>query len=301
MLVKAEHKTIQPLHNKSTMEGLLSSPLVKSFLAGSFSGTCSTVIFQPFDLVKTRLQSPVAIGSAPNSMIATISCVIRNERIVGLWKGMSPSISRTIPGVGMYFSSLHWLKSTFGSSEPGPMESVVLGALARSLSGVLLLPITVIKTRFESGQYQYKNIVHALVMIHRTEGAKGLYSGLGATLMRDAPFSGLYLMFYTQLKKSAFQRDLKEHHKPLVYFMCGVMAGSLASVVTQPADVIKTHMQLYPDRFSSVSSAIMHIYKTDGVVGFMRGIIPRCLRRTLMAAMAWTVYEQIMKGVGMKA
>ena len=40
----------------------LQSPVVKSFLAGSFSGTCSTIIFQPLDLVKTRLQSPVALG-----------------------------------------------------------------------------------------------------------------------------------------------------------------------------------------------------------------------------------------------
>ena len=34
----------------------LQTSLVKAFIAGSLSGTCSTLLFQPFDLVKTRLQ-----------------------------------------------------------------------------------------------------------------------------------------------------------------------------------------------------------------------------------------------------
>merc|ERR1711972_25384 len=33
------------------------SPMVKAFLAGSMSGTCSTLLFQPLDVLKTRLQS----------------------------------------------------------------------------------------------------------------------------------------------------------------------------------------------------------------------------------------------------
>lgn len=52
-------------------------------------------------------------------------------------------------GVGLYFSSLHWLKAKLGKSKGdlGPMEAVTLGVVARSMSGVALIPITVIKTR----------------------------------------------------------------------------------------------------------------------------------------------------------
>ncbi len=38
----------------------------------------------------------------------------------------------------------------------------------------------------------------------------------------------------------------------------------------------------------------------QGPAGFMRGIVPRTLRRTLMAALAWTVYERAVKNMGLK-
>lgn len=55
----------------------------------------------------------------------------------------------------------------------------------------------------QSGVYRYNSISEALVLIYKQEGLKGLSSGLVPTLLRDAPYSGLYLMFYTQLKNMA--------------------------------------------------------------------------------------------------
>lgn len=40
---------------------LFQYPILKAFLAGSFSGTFSTVLFQPLDLLKTRLQNPTVL------------------------------------------------------------------------------------------------------------------------------------------------------------------------------------------------------------------------------------------------
>lgn len=55
----------------------------------------------------------------------------------------------------------------------------------------------------QSGRYGYESICGALRKIYRSEGVQGLFSGLTATLLRDAPFSGIYLMFYLQTKKVA--------------------------------------------------------------------------------------------------
>ncbi|XP_076680876.1 mitochondrial glycine transporter isoform X2 [Andrena cerasifolii] len=286
------------------MEALGTYPILKSFLAGSVSGTLSTILFQPLDLIKTRLQSRVNLNldSPRGGTVGTVIHIIKKENVFGLWRGMTPSITRVIPGVGLYFSSLHWLKHTLHLKDPlTPTEAVLLGVTARSMSGALLIPITVVKTRFESDVYKYNNIREALKIIYKQEGVRGLSRGLVPTLLRDAPFSGLYLMFYTRLKSAIVETDLLSAKSSApIHFSCGILAGIFASIVTHPADVIKTKMQLYPNEFRQVRSAIVRIHMKYGVLGYFKGIVPRMLRRTLVTAMAWTIYEEVTKSMGLK-
>lgn len=44
-------------------------------------------------------------------------------------------------------------------------------------------------------------------------------------------------------------------------FCNGAMAGFLASFVTQPADVIKTSMQMYPAKHQSIMQVMLFIYQ----------------------------------------
>lgn len=293
------------LWTQRKMDVVLAHPVFKAFLCGSLSGTCSTLLFQPLDLVKTRLQTRqncVHNGSARVGMVTVFLNVIRTEKLLGLWKGVSPSFARCVPGVGLYFSSFFSLKQRFFSERgPSALESVCLGAGARTVAGVCMLPVTVVKTRFESGRYSYSSVSGALLSMYRTEGLRSLFSGLTATLLRDAPFSGIYVMFYTQSKKSLPPELVSAPCAPLLNFSCGIFAGVLASLVTQPADVVKTRVQVSPGKFGGTKEAIVYIFRTDGVRGFFRGAVPRCLRRTLMAAMAWTVYEQLMAKMGLKS
>ncbi|KAH0627217.1 hypothetical protein JD844_002706 [Phrynosoma platyrhinos] len=130
-----------------------------------------------------------------------------------------------------------------------------------------------------SGRYGYESIHGALRNIYRSEGVQGLFSGLTATLLHQ------------------FDPALI----PLVNFGCGTIAGILASLATQPADVIKTHVQLSSQKYLRTGQAIALIFRDYGLTGFFRGAVPRALRRTLMAAMAWTVYEQMMSKMGLKS
>ena len=45
------------------------------------------------------------------SIAGVVAEVVREERVRGLWRGVTPSVVRTVPGVGLYFSVLHTVKS----------------------------------------------------------------------------------------------------------------------------------------------------------------------------------------------
>jgi len=285
-----------------------SSPVLKAFLAGSLSGTCSTVLFQPLEVIKTRLQSSSKVTTTLSrsasvetiGMINMLAGIVQRDNLFALWKGMTPSLTRCVPGVGLYFASMHWMKSTFTDGRPSAMEALTIGIAARTISGVCLIPITVVKTRFESGEYCYRGMGEALRHISRTEGLRGLTCGLVPTLMRDAPFSGLYLLFYSQIKQALPRELVGGELAAPCHLTCGLVAGVLASVVTQPADVVKTKMQLYPGQFTSILHVLAYVHQKYGVVGHFKGLVPRMLRRTLIAAMAWTIYEQVTQSIGLK-
>ena len=111
----------------------------------------------------------------------------------------------------------------------------------------------VLSCRFESDAYNYQRMSQAFHQIYAREGLRGLSCGLAPTLIRDAPYSGLYLMFYTQLKRrvggALLDEDAGATVAGAVNFSCGLSAGFLASLVTHPADVVKTRMQLNPGEF----------------------------------------------------
>jgi len=270
---------------------LTSSSLLTSFLAGSLSGSCSTVLLQPFDLIKTRVQQ------SPHSTIwSQVSHVARAEGILGFWTGVTPSLWRTVPGIGLHFFSYHLLTNLISDGQLTSPQSLTVGGLARVFAGTLLMPFTVIKTRWEAGggRFGYKGagVLGAAKTIVRLEGPRGLMSGLVPTILRDAPYSAIYLMFYNKLKQvTASEEQLQLSSPELRHFTCGLAAGAGATVLVQPADVVKTELQLSRERVGHWR-VLSEVWTDRGLRGFFVGLVPRVVRKSLMSALAWTVYER---------
>lgn len=96
-----------------------------------------------------------------------------------------------------------------------------------------------------------------------------------------------------------------EHNRRHSLHLRGVFLRSIKFVVYVSLHVHTRMWSLIKGCINSVTS-YWHFLRCllpqeHGVGGFFRGAVPRSLRRTLMAAMAWTVYEQLMARMGLKS
>lgn len=200
-------------------------------------------------------------------------------------------------------------RPAYSSSLPklSNIANLTTGAIARASAGLLLMPMTIIKVRYESNLYAYRSIAGAGRDIFRTEGVKGFFSGFGATAIRDAPYAGLYVLFYEHSKrrlsrmkhKVSIGADLGSSMTAStsagINFVSGVVAAGAATALTNPFDAIKTRLQLQPKEYRNMVQAARKLIADDGVKALFDGLAIRMGRKALSSALAWTLYEELIR------
>ena len=251
----------------------------------------------------------------------------------GLWRGTLPSVFRTGVGAALYFSSLNSLRSYVAHWQTPPVAdgaktageavgyqssalprltntgNLATGAVARASVGFIMMPATVLKVRYESDLYSYRSIGSAATTIWQIEGLRGFFSGYGATALRDAPYAGVYVLFYEQCKQKlghAYQasRSNEAAHTAStasilpsmsINLAASAIAAGVATTITNPFDVLKTRLQLMPGRYSNILQAARHMYRADGMKSLFDGLGLRMGRKAVSAALTWTIYEEMIK------
>ncbi|KAK2045853.1 mitochondrial carrier [Colletotrichum somersetense] len=294
----------------------------RHFIAGLGSGVASAVLLQPLDLLKTRVQQ-----SGHRSLTSYLRDVAAApNKIQTLWRGTVPSALRTGFGSALYFTSLNSIRqhvaqsrlwsqaassqAAHSSSLPTltPTSNLVAGAVARTFAGFVLMPLTIIKVRYESNLYSYRSLLGASSDIYRTSGLRGFFAGFGATAVRDAPYAGMYVLFYELLKKrlsglsfdkggqnSPHPITIKTSHATLVNFSSAIMAGAACSVVSNPFDAIKTRIQLQPAIYRNMYQACYKMITEEGLRSLLDGVALRMSRKAMSSALAWTLYEELIR------
>ncbi|KAF9101819.1 hypothetical protein BGX29_005236 [Mortierella sp. GBA35] len=257
-------------------------------------------------------------------MFHAYSTILREEGVSrGLYSGVAPAMTGSLPGTTLYFGTYEYTKRTLTAAGcPDTIAHLAGGSLGDFFASFIYVPSEVLKTRmqlqgrynnpsFISG-YNYKNTWHALQMIVKYDGFGALYQGYRATLLRDVPFSAFQFAFYEKFKVEAKKWEGRPDGQMSlpVETACGAVAGGLAGFLTTPLDVMKTLLQTQVKKPSgAISTGTATIttqkyyvgiwdglkwnLKHHGVIsGLFRGVGPRVFWTSLQSALMFVIYEQ---------
>lgn len=249
---------------------------VQQILSSCSGAVLTSLLTTPFDVVKVRLQAQLQTPFTKTCYLLDCRCldgvtvcsvspdgsyhhfarfsgtrdaffkIAQLEGIRSWWKGLSPTLLMAVPMTVIYYTGYDQLKILFGFREGqrNYIAPALAGSMARTVAVTAVCPIELVKTKLQSRQgYSYKELLAVVRNVIQQNGLLGLWRGLSPMLFRDVPFSIMYWVGYEQTKL-CFSLMCPPNYSAIIPFLAGSVSGALSAVITNPLDVIKTHMQV---------------------------------------------------------
>lgn len=176
--------------------------ILHSFIIGSLSKVIADITTFPLGLIKTRYESEVyhykGIGNA-------FVHIVKNEGMLGLYKGLSATLARDITYSGIYFSLYTKIKHLRKSDRESNEKSIFFAtcALASSvLASAITQPPDSIRAYIQLDPEKNKNFFTAARNIYERNGLKGFFAGFVPRSLRRTMISVMSWTIYEKFTLS---------------------------------------------------------------------------------------------------
>lgn len=195
---------------------------LKSFVSGAIAGTAATSVTYPLDLLRTRFAAQGTVR-VYEGLLASIRDITRNEGYGGFFRGVTAGVSQIVPYMGLFFSFYEGLKVPLSTiSLPFGSGDAVAGITASVLSKSAVFPLDTVRKRLqvqgptrsryiggEKFPVYERGVLNTITTIARNEGVRGLYRGLGVSLIKAAPASAVTMWSYERALQAIRKVDEK--------------------------------------------------------------------------------------------
>lgn len=246
--------------------------------------------------------------------------IVRQEGLGRLWRGTNAGLALAVPMVGIYlpcYDTFHdRLEAFVDENEPRmkPLVPLVAGSLARSLACTTCYPIDLAKTRMQAFKETGKkppgvfktlfgiiSSVNSMNNFHsKLQSYRVLWTGLGAQLARDVPFSAICWSTVEPIRRSLNALTGGETNAVNVLgtnFSAAFVAGSLAAAATCPLDVARTRRQIEKDPVRALKmttrQTLVEVWRDGGIKGLFAGVGPRVGRAGPSVGIVVSFYEVV--------
>eukprot|EP00249_Psilotum_nudum_P004312 c17838_g1_i1 orf=539-1480(+) len=212
----------------------MSLSVPQQVVCGAGAGVAVSFVACPTELIKCRLQAQSALATADISICAADGVgggvaasamgkgvkyngpldvarrVLQSEGgLVGLYKGLTPTLLREVPGNALMFGVYESLKQSFAggkdTSHLGRGALLTAGGLAGASFWLAVYPTDVIKSMVQVDDYKnpkFSGTLNAFRKVYASEGYKGLYRGFSPAMVRSVPANAACFLAYEVVRSS---------------------------------------------------------------------------------------------------
>lgn len=197
--------------------GVKDMPLWVPLIAGCSARVLAVTCVNPLELIRTKMQSEklsyLEVGGA-------LKTLLREYGLLGLWKGLFPTILRDVPFSSIYWTSYETCKKMYDVKDPSFGFSFCAGAVSGSIAAFFTVPFDVVKThqQIEFGETviytdkpgQPSGTFATMLKIYKNHGVRGLYAGVVPRLIKVAPACAIMIASFEYGKSFFYQYNINQ-------------------------------------------------------------------------------------------
>ena len=300
-----------PVSSKSSVPVTTYSTLPSVF-AGGFSSATTKTMTAPLSRMTILLQVSSSSAGSNEGIISSFKSVIKKEGYKSLWKGNLVSVIHKLPYGSVNYYAYEQTKVNFlrpfwrSDTDPGILVRFGCGLVGGACASSLTYPLDIVRTRLATASTPSGSIIGTMRDIVSSEGGlAGLTKGLPATVLCQSLNLAINFAIYESLQVKAIllEKQLVTKYLGPEYvttrqrgswvssLLCGACAGTTASLLIFPLDLIRRRQQIAVGSKPSMLMITKAAIQADGFKGLYRGIVPELVKVVPAVAMNFYFYE----------
>ena len=223
---------------------------IENYAVGAFTGLAEVLVTNPLFVIKTKMQQNKPWILTP----------------AAYYKGAAANALGFMPITAIQVGANKWIQSTLFNNHPTYVQQVGAAFTAGVLSSFISCPVEKVMTL--QNDHPKTNLSSLLKGHLQAKGLSGFFVGQLATSLREGGFSIFFLATPPVIKSKLKSHGLNDTSSSII---AGVSSGMVATLVTQPADTIKTCQQSAVDP----SLGFFKTAKSMAIPTLFKGIVAR--------------------------
>ncbi|XP_077980282.1 mitochondrial dicarboxylate carrier-like [Glandiceps talaboti] len=273
---------------------------------GGFASAGAACCTHPLDLLKVHLQTHQEKGRQSVARLAVN--IVKNQGVRALYNGISASVCRQLTYSMTRFAIYETLKKELSGGNTKTQlpfyKKVGIAAVGGACGGFVGTPADMINVRMQNDiklpvekRRNYKHAIDGLWRCYKEEGFRRLFSGATMATTRAILMTIGQVAFYDQVKQTLVSLNVVDDNI-IGHFTASTCAGTIATAMTQPFDVLKTRlMNAKPGEYKSILHCVWETAKL-GPLGFYKGFVPAFVRLAPHTILTFIFFEQLRLNLG---